>query len=185
MPALRKEGNMFNEMLDQRKKMNKLVLKLNANFMPIEVCSVEDAVRLMSKGCINIVESYDEIIRSPSIELRIPSVISLREFAPISLEVTLSRRAIFTRDKYICQYCGERLPPTIDHVVPKDQGGPYTWENLTTACFDCNHVKANRTPAQANMPLLSLPAKPSRYSQFSRYVTPEREMWKPYLFLSA
>ena len=77
--------------------------------------------------------------------------------------VTFSRRNVFKRDRYTCQYCGKQPGSeelTIDHVVPRSQGGLSTWENCVLACIECNARKANRTPEQAHMPLRKHPVRP-------------------------
>ncbi|MFZ9098645.1 MAG: HNH endonuclease, partial [Burkholderiaceae bacterium] len=79
------------------------------------------------------------------------------------------RRNIFARDGSRCQYCGKRFPTSelsIDHVVPRSQGGKTTWTNVVTACRGCNHRKGNRTPEQARMPLLYVPYVPSLWDDF-------------------
>ena len=77
---------------------------------------------------------------------------------------TLTNTALFARDAQLCLYCGHeysRPSLTRDHVLPLSKGGRDSWENVVTACFHCNSRKANRTPQQANMPLLAVPYRPS------------------------
>jgi len=84
----------------------------------------------------------------------------------------LSRREVFARDKFTCQYCGVKgLTLTLDHVVPKHKGGPHLWENITSACIRCNHKKAGMTPVEAGMKLLSEPKapRPNPYYIFRYY----------------
>jgi 5-methylcytosine-specific restriction endonuclease McrA len=81
----------------------------------------------------------------------------------------LSRRAVFYRDAFTCQYCGtETKNLTLDHIKPRSQKGPHVWENVVSACIPCNHRKAGRTPRQANMKLLRVPRamKPNPYYLF-------------------
>ena len=76
----------------------------------------------------------------------------------------LTNPALFARDAQLCLYCGQhfnRPQLTRDHVLPVSKGGKDTWENVVSACFHCNSRKSNRTPAQANMPLLAVPYRPS------------------------
>jgi 5-methylcytosine-specific restriction endonuclease McrA len=102
-------------------------------------------------------------------DIPVPSIIQLGRVVPIHRQrVRFCRKSIFARDEFTCQYCGgefksERL--TYEHVVPRAQGGKTSWENVVTACIDCNQRKANRTPEQANMKLLSKPAKPTYVMQ--------------------
>jgi len=101
--------------------------------------------------------------------------------------VKLTRREIFARDRYTCQYCfhtGSEL--TLDHVVPRHRGGAHSWENLVTACKTCNHRKGGRTPEEARIRLARLPFEPRSdvYSLFTPYLEDHRnEAWRDYLFL--
>ena len=97
--------------------------------------------------------------------MRVPEVISLARFDRLPHKsVAFSRRNLFARDRFTCQYCGtqpgsEEL--TIDHVVPRSHGGESTWENCVLACVTCNHRKADRTPDEARMPLRRPPTRPA------------------------
>jgi 5-methylcytosine-specific restriction endonuclease McrA len=85
--------------------------------------------------------------------------------------VTFSRRNLFKRDRFTCQYCGEQPGTeelTIDHVLPRSRGGVSTWENCVLACIECNHRKANMTPAEAGMPLKKDPARPNWRPLYAR-----------------
>ena len=96
----------------------------------------------------------------------------------------LSRKNILIRDNNICQYCGEGGNAlTIDHIYPKFRGGKDTWENLVCACKNCNQKKGNRTPQEANMPLIKTPKRPNRIHYFQRYVKDRQADWRPYLFM--
>jgi len=103
--------------------------------------------------------------------LRIPEAITLVEFAgqPIGT-VSLNRRNLFKRDHYACQYCGVRPGGnqlTIDHVLPRAQGGETRWDNCVLACVNCNFKKGNRTPAQASMRLKRKPVQPTWHPLFA------------------
>ena len=106
----------------------------------------------------------DISIRTQRFSIRVPEVINLTKYDKLpSNAVAFSRRNVFKRDRFACQYCGgqpgtEEL--TIDHVVPRAQGGQSTWTNCVLACVACNHRKADRTPAQARMPLKTQPVRP-------------------------
>jgi len=102
--------------------------------------------------------------RSESISIHVPSVVKLTSFVtvPYSRVVPVTRRAVFGRDDYRCQYCpGEA--ESIDHVVPRSRGGQHVWENVVASCRRCNVRKGNRTPAEAGMPLARDPRAPKRY----------------------
>lgn len=106
-------------------------------------------------------ESYISTSRSP---LRVPEVITLTTYDRLPPHrVTFTRRNVFRRDRFTCQYCGIRPGSeelTIDHVMPRAQGGVSSWTNCVLACVTCNRTKANRTPVQAGMPLRKTPRRP-------------------------
>jgi 5-methylcytosine-specific restriction endonuclease McrA len=107
----------------------------------------------------------EPFIRAVRFCLRVPEVITLTRYDRVpDKTVTFSRRNIYKRDRYTCQYCGARPRSeelTIDHVIPRSQGGTSTWENCVLACLDCNAKKGNRTPEQARMPLRRKPFRPA------------------------
>ncbi len=110
-------------------------------------------------------EGDEPFIQSCRFRLRVPEVITLRDYDRVPVNaVTFSRRNVFKRDRFTCQYCGCQPGSndlTIDHVIPRAQGGTSTWENCVLACVDCNGAKADRTPLQAGMRLRSLPIRPN------------------------
>jgi len=116
----------------------------------------------------------------------LPSVIKLNHYVKRPYrEVMLARKNILRRDKHICAYCGRGdLPLTIDHIMPKSQGGEDTWENLITACLPCNNKKGNQTPAQADMKLRFKPFKPSYVIFLVNTLNRIDENWKTFLFQS-
>jgi len=92
--------------------------------------------------------------RSPSIEMRLPSVIALKEYVQAARNPAFTRFNVFLRDRFSCQYCGEPYPShdlTFDHVVPRSRGGRTVWANVVTACSYCNLLKGNRLPQQSGM----------------------------------
>ena len=140
------------------------VLVLNLNYVPVNVCTVRRAIVLVAKGKAELLEERAETsqIRTYNASLDAPSIIRLvylvkRPFAPRRL----SKKEVFLRDHYTCQYCGKRSQQlTLDHVVPRRQHGPHTWDNVVAACGRCNLDKAGRTPEEANMKLNRLPTAP-------------------------
>jgi len=108
-------------------------------------------------------DDYDAI-QTVRMRLRIPSVLLLRDYDRVpSKEVKFNRRNVFDRDEHFCQYCGRDFHErdlNLDHVIPRDQGGRTTWENIVTSCIRCNTQKANRMPHQAGMRLLKKPSRP-------------------------
>lgn len=106
----------------------------------------------------------DPVIQTQWLQLRAPEVITLTRYdrMPIKI-VAFSRRNVFKRDHFTCQYCGCRPGSeelTIDHVIPRSRGGVSSWVNCVLACIDCNSRKSNRTPEQAGMPLRKPPTRP-------------------------
>ena len=138
------------------------VLVLNLNYVPVNVCTVRRAIVLLTKGKAELLENHVGQLHTVSRLIDAPSVIRLsymvkRPFLPRKL----SKKEVFLRDKFTCQYCGKRVHDlTLDHVIPRRQQGAHTWENVVTACNRCNLYKAGRTPAEAKMRLGTIPRAP-------------------------
>ncbi len=140
------------------------VLVLNGNFEPLNVVTVRRAIVLLLKGKAEMVKSTDGLAVSGARQsLPVPSVVRLMVYAHRPpAKVRLNRRSILLRDDFTCQYCGYRGPGlTIDHVVPRDQGGRTDWDNLVACCTRCNAKKGNRTPDQVGMMPRKRPRKPA------------------------
>ncbi|NHZ85862.1 MAG: HNH endonuclease [Planctomycetia bacterium] len=167
--------------------LNRAVLVLNTNYAPLEICSARRAICLYYLEKVDILIKYNDKVHSPSITLKIPSVIKLRDFIRYnSMELILSRRNIFHRDNYTCQYCGNKIGPhTIDHVIPKERHGGDTWENLVTACAHCNLIKGNRSPEEMGMALIKKPVRPNRIHYFQQFVGIKQIDWRPFLFMES
>lgn len=144
--------------------MNSHTLVLTPWMSPHKVVPWTVAVCQIFTGKVDVLEEYDEILRSPSMEMRVPAVVRLKK--PVSAfkkGVKFSRINVMTRDNFTCQYCGKRLPMkdlNYDHVIPRIQGGKTVWENIVTSCYPCNDKKAGKTPQQAGMHLLKQPVRP-------------------------
>lgn len=141
------------------------VLVLTQSYVPHKVVSWERAVTMFFSNKVDIVESYDEELRSPSLTMQMPAVVRLRRaVSGMKRSVKFSRVNVFTRDGFRCQYCGtpQRMSGlNYDHVVPRHHGGKTTWDNVVSSCYPCNSRKANRTPEQASMKLLRRPYRPA------------------------
>ena len=142
---------------------NRAVLVLNQNYEPLNVCNVRRAIVLVIDGKAEILEAHDVTVATASRRFPSPSVIRLvyliRRPRP---RVKLTRREVFIRDGFTCQYCGRQAGDlTIDHVVPRSRGGPHTWDNLVSACKTCNHRKGGKSLGEARMQLKSQPKEPS------------------------
>jgi 5-methylcytosine-specific restriction endonuclease McrA len=165
---------------------NTPVLVLNQNYEPLNICNVKRALVLVLCGKAEVLELNHQVVHSPSMVFHCPSVIRLshliRRPRP---RARLSRKEVFIRDNYTCQYCGLRTRDlTLDHVVPRSKGGPHTWENLVSACRGCNHKKGGKNLDQARMRLARPPREPksSVYHMVYRYMQNEPlDEWLIYL----
>ena len=167
--------------------LNRAVLVLNANYSPLHICTAKRAICLHYLEKIEVIETDGEIIHSPSLELKIPSVIKLKQMVKYnSIAVILNRKNIFQRDNYTCQYCRKSSGTlTVDHIIPKEKGGRDLWENLVTACLSCNLKKGNGSPESAGLRLSKKPHRPNRIQYFQQYAKNGKRAWKPYLFMEA
>ena len=141
------------------------VVVLNASFEPLTVVSLHRAMAYLLHVRATIVEAVPGVvIRSATAEFTVPKVVQFREMVRVPYRYraqAFSSKALFQRD-LTCAYCGCDRPDTVDHIVPKSQGGPLTFLNCVAACKRCNNKKANRTPTQAGMPLLYQPREVSK-----------------------
>jgi len=112
---------------------------------------------------VQILSEYDCVVHSPSMEMRLPSVIALKKFVRPSVYPAFTRFNLFLRDKFTCQYCGSHSDLTFDHVVPRCEGGRTTWTNIATACSHCNIKKGRRTIKGAGMHLNRKPWRPTTF----------------------
>jgi 5-methylcytosine-specific restriction endonuclease McrA len=164
--------------------MSEAVLVLNANYEPINVCNLRRAVGLILTEKASLVVNGRGIIQTASSAYPRPSVIRLQRMIHRPRpHVKLTRREIFRRDNYTCQYCGKHtLDLTIDHVVPRHLGGRQIWTNVVAACSLCNHRKGGRTVSEANMSLLRTPKEPPSSAEyiFGRHLKDYGE-WAPFL----
>lgn len=116
---------------------------------PISFVSAEEAIKTLYRDRAVVVEEWPEVFRSPSTEIRIPKVLMLKAWAPVHAKPKFCRRSILLRDRFRCQYCGERFAAdllTYDHVTPKAKGGQTVWENIVSACQICNAAKQDTMP---------------------------------------
>lgn len=137
-------------------------LVLNASYEPLCVVSVRRAaVLVLTRKAVSVTDG-DTVLHSETQVLRVPAVVRLTRFVkvPFRGQVSLTRRAIFSRDGGTCGYCGAAAT-TIDHVLPRSRGGRHSWENVVSACHRCNHRKADRTLDELGWRLRSAPIAPS------------------------
>jgi 5-methylcytosine-specific restriction endonuclease McrA len=141
-------------------------LVLNADYRPLSyyplsVWSWQDAIKAVFLERVVPVEHYDRAVRSPSIEIRLPSVVSLKTFIRPARNPAFTRFNVFLRDRFSCQYCGSREDLTFDHLVPRSRGGQTTWENVITACSTCNLLKGGRGAHDSGMRPWHMPFQPT------------------------
>jgi 5-methylcytosine-specific restriction endonuclease McrA len=128
----------------------------------------------------------DDWVRTANSEIQVPRVIRLLSYEKLPRQtVKFNRRNIFARDHNQCQYCGKKFSTTelsLDHIVPRSQGGTSTWENIVCACINCNVKKGGRTPKQAHMTLIRKPEKPKRSPLLNLKMTLTKyQSWKTFL----
>jgi len=164
--------------------MNEAVLVLNANFEPINVCNTRRAIGLLYSGKAAMVTNGRGFIRTVSQSIPRPSVIRLEHMIRRPRpKVKMTRREVFRRDNYTCQYCGRHAPNlTVDHVLPRHMGGEHSWTNVVTACPACNHRKGGRRLEEVKMRPLHDPQEPPASATyiFGRHITNYRE-WETYI----
>jgi 5-methylcytosine-specific restriction endonuclease McrA len=138
-------------------------LVLNADYRPLSyyplsVWSWQDAIKAVYMDRVEVIAQYDQAVHSPSMEMRLPSVISLKEYVHQDRAPAFTRFNLFLRDGFQCSYCNSTDDLTFDHVVPRSRGGKTTWENIVTACSPCNLRKGGRSLKEAHM----TPRRPAR-----------------------
>ena len=136
-------------------------LVLDMGYQPINAVPFSRAMRYIAKGKVDVLEEYDQAIHR---DWLMPAVVRLTHWIrPHNPPVRFSRQNVLLRDRWRCQYCGQRRPTaqlTFDHVLPRSRGGRTEWDNIVIACTRCNSKKAQRTPEEARMPLRSRPSRP-------------------------
>lgn len=169
-------------------------LVLNADFRPISyfplsLWSWQNALKAVFLERVHIVSEYDRVVRSPSIEIKLPSVIALKRYIRPAKHPAFTRFNLFLRDRFNCQYCSDLSELTFDHVVPRSRGGLTTWSNVTTACAPCNLKKGGRTLEESHMHPAKMPRRPTTFELMDngRFFPPNylHESWRDYLYWDA
>lgn len=161
------------------------VLLLNASYEPLRVITTRRAVTLLVRGKAELVEAGSLPFRSATQTFTAPLVVRLLRYITLPRwhQQPCTRRGVLLRDQLTCQYCGVqpgRTALSLDHVVPRSQGGETRWENVVVACRACNHRKGGRTPEQAGMILRSLPQPPHRRSLALLDELQQHTVWRKY-----
>ena len=166
-------------------------LVLNADFRPLSYYPLsiwcwQDAVKSVFLDRVSIVSNYKRKIRSPSFEMNLPSVIALKSFIQPSKNPNFTRFNVFLRDKFACQYCGDKKYLTFDHLLPKSRGGLTDWNNVVTACSSCNVRKGGKLYKDCDLKLANTPYAPSveDLHKNGRHFPPNflHESWMDYLY---
>ena len=166
-------------------------LVLNADYRPLSYYPLslwpwQETIKAVFLGRVDVVSTYDKRIHSPSFEMPLPSVVSLKQYIAQDRPPAFTRFNVFLRDRFSCQYCGQREDLTFDHVVPRSKGGITTWENVVAACSECNLKKADMLPATARMWPATKPYQPTVHDlhQNGRLFPPNylHESWMDYLY---
>ena len=165
--------------------LNRRVLLLNQSYEPLMLIGVKRAIILLINEKVDTLENYNEIIHAVSLSLQVPSVVKLKYYAKIKRkEIVLSRRNILKRDGYTCQYCNiKSVPMTVDHIIPKNNGGIDSWDNLVAACVPCNARKGKHALSNIDMKLSKVPRKPTVILHLQKFVKNSQGSWRPYLFM--
>ena len=169
-------------------------LVLNADYRPLSYFPLsllpwQDAIKAAFLDRVMIVAEYQTVVHSPSISMRLPSVVVLRDYVKPARYPAFTRFNLFLRDQFSCQYCGAQSEMTFDHVLPRSRGGRTTWENVVAACNRCNLRKANLTLRQAGMALHRPPRRPdaSELQNKGRGFPPNylHDSWMDFLYWDA
>lgn len=182
--------------------LSRQTLVLDRNWLPVRLATVARSLKQVAAERARIVDPTDfqryswadwaklvpqndeSFVQSVTFRIRLPEVITLTEYDRVPTNaVTLSRRNIYKRDRFTCQYCGaqpgsEEL--SLDHVQPRSRGGTSTWENCGLACLECNKRKTDRTPTEAHMPLRKVPVRPTWKPLYTRQDV-RIERWSKFL----
>ena len=169
-------------------------LVLNADYRPLSyyplsLWSWQDAIKAVFLDRVNIVSQYEIKVRSPSFEMRLPSVVSLKTYIRPSRHPAFTRFNVFLRDRFQCQYCGAHEDLTFDHLNPRSRGGHTTWGNVVTACAPCNLKKGNKGCREVGMWPRQAPYEPTVHDLHNngRLFPPNylHQSWLDYLYWDA
>jgi 5-methylcytosine-specific restriction endonuclease McrA len=164
---------------------------LNADYRPLSYYPLslwcwQDAVKAVFLDRVNILSEYDQVVRSPSFEFRLPSVVSLKTFVKPARHPAFTRFNVFLRDRFTCQYCHGRDDLTFDHLIPRSRGGKTTWLNVVTACSPCNLAKGGHMPGDVDMWPRNMPFRPTvqQLHANGRLFPPNylHESWQDFLY---
>jgi 5-methylcytosine-specific restriction endonuclease McrA len=163
-------------------------LLLTQTYEPLDIIPWQEAIRLLTLGKCEVVEEYEDEIRSTYLILKMPAVVRLlKRFRKHKKPVKFSRINVYARDKFCCQYCNKKGTTndlTFDHVIPRARGGKTNWENIVACCVACNSKKNSKTPAEAGMKLKTKPVCPEWLPAVVIKISQKNapQAWRDYLF---
>lgn len=156
------------------------------SYFPLSLWSWQDAIKAVFLDRVNVVDHYEQCVRSVDFEMQMPSVVALKDYVPQNRSPAFTRFNLFLRDGFECVYCHSETELTFDHVVPRRLGGKTTWKNIVAACSSCNLKKGGRLPKEAGMHPLIKPFQPSMHqlqSQGRRFPPNHlHDSWLDYLY---
>ncbi len=159
------------------------------SYYPLSLWPWQEAVKAAVLERVQVVAGYDAVVRSPTTEIQIPSVVVLRDYVRPARTAAFTRFNLFLRDEFTCQYCGAKGDMTFDHVLPRARGGRTSWDNVVAACGPCNLRKGSKTLRQAGMSLRRRPIRPepAALQNIGRKFPPNHlhESWMDFLYWDA
>ncbi len=172
-------------------------LVLNADFRPLSYYPLsiwpwQEAVKAIFRDSVTVISEYERVVRSPGMSLKLPSVLALKEYVPMERSPAFTRFNVFLRDGWTCQYCNNHFKThelTFDHVIPRSKGGRTSWENIVSACRECNTMKGSKLPDEVGMFPIHSPRRPSIHElqNHGRRFPPNflHESWGDFLYWDA
>ena len=169
-------------------------LVLNADFRPLSyyplsLCSWQDSIKSVFLNRVSVIERYDQSVNSPTISFKLPSVIALKDYVMPLRKPAFTRFNVFLRDNFTCQYCTKKFAAndlTFDHLVPRCLHGKTTWQNVASACTNCNLKKGRKLLQNTDMKLLKKPIRPNsiHLQNNGRNFPPNylHDSWRDYLY---
>lgn len=144
----------------------KPALVLNADYRPLSYYPLslwpwQDSIKAKYLNRVSVLMEYEQTVRSPSMEIQIPSVVVLKDYIQPKRHLAFTRFNLFLRDGFSCQYCGGSGNLTFDHILPRSLGGVTSWENVVSACLSCNQKKGAKTLKQVAFNVKKTPRKPT------------------------
>ncbi len=162
------------------------------SYFPLSLWSWQDSVRAIFRDSVVVISEYERVVRSPTQDIHLPSVLALKEYVPLARKPAFTRFNLFLRDGFSCQYCQGGFKAndlTFDHLIPRSRGGRTSWDNIVTACRDCNLKKGSKMPDECGMFPLHEPRQPTIYDiqENGRKFPPNflHESWGDFLYWDA